>query len=223
MTTRGTTTTTNNADSPPSPTRGSSGSTIKGTPTGREQGRRHPTAGAGADSLSRVPPPLLHSLRESFSVLDRSNTGTVTAAHVTETLSQLGLDDSAAAYLPPGSSSINLSTYLNTLSSLIAPLSQPAELLAAFEAFDDDDSGQIDLEDLKDALLHTAPEAGERRLTERDIDSVVHGFSGRRAFGKSTGLGKAGNKKGDVFRYQDFVSGITGGPEAKEGGAKMAS
>ncbi|KAF2756555.1 hypothetical protein EJ05DRAFT_67511 [Pseudovirgaria hyperparasitica] len=221
-TTRGTTAP---PDVPASPTRTTSNfsdatvrplqATPRGTPTRDTFGGR---AGGSADNITKVPAPLLHSLRESFSVLDRSNSGTVSNADVSATLTQLGLDSTSQAYLPPASSPINLSTYLNTLSSLIAPLSQPSELLAAFAAFDDDDSGQIDLEELKDALMHTAPEPGERRLSEREFESVVGDFSGRRAFGKG-GMGKS--KRGDVFRYQEFVGGIVGGADGKDGG-KMA-
>jgi Ca2+-binding EF-hand superfamily protein len=153
-------------------------------------------------------------MRESFSVLDRDNNGNVDTSDVADMLSQLGLSatpSSLAEYFN-GAQSINLATYLNTLSELLSGLSHPSELGAAFEAFDDGDDGQIDLADLKDALLHTAPEPGERKLTEREIDMVVEGFSGRRAFGKSgKGLGR-----GEVFRYQEFVASITGGASSGE-------
>jgi len=162
------------------------------------------------DALSKIPAPLLHSMRESFSVLDRDNSGSVNSADVADMLSQLGLSatpSTLAHYFPDGATSINLATYLNTLSDMLSVLSQPSELNAAFEAFDDGDDGQIDLGELKDALLHTAPEPGEQRLTEREIDMVVDSFSGRRAFGKgSRGLGR-----GEVFRYQEFVASVTGG------------
>ncbi|KAF2197871.1 hypothetical protein GQ43DRAFT_423670 [Delitschia confertaspora ATCC 74209] len=163
-----------------------------------------------SDSLSHIPPPLLHSMRESFSVLDRGNSGSVNADDVADMLSQLGLTASPASlstYFPSGTQTMNLATYLHTLADLLSGLSHPSELNAAFEAFDDDDSGQIDLGELKDALFHTAPEAGEKRLTEREIDMVVDGFSGRRAFGKG---GKSFGR-GEVFRYGEFVASVTGG------------
>lgn len=81
-------------------------------------------------------------------------------------------------------------------------------MLSAFSAFDEDDSGQIDVGELRDALLHTAPEQGETALTEREIDTVLAGFMGRRAFGKmSGGVGK----RGEVFKYNDFVGSLAGG------------
>jgi Ca2+-binding EF-hand superfamily protein len=165
-------------------------------------------------------------MRESFSVLDRSNTGTIAAADVADMLSQLGLDSSPAslsAYFPAGQHTMNLATYLNTLAGLLAPLSHPSELNAAFSAFDDDDSGQVDLAELKDALLHTAPEPGETKLSEREIDKVVVGFSGRKAFskgGKGMGLGGQGGR-GEVFRYNEFVASVTGGGAAGDGKAQV--
>lgn len=158
-------------------------------------------------------------MRESFAVLDRSNTGTVTPADVSDMLNQLGLDSapsSLAAFFPSSSGGvsstsgggINLATYLNSLASSLAPLSDPNELLAAFSAFDNDDSGQIAIDELRDALVHTAPEPGEERLSEREIDSVVEGFSGRRAFGKGQ-MNKSGGRE-EVFRYREFVAGVSG-------------
>jgi len=116
---------------------------------------------------------------------------------------------------------MNLSSYLNTLSSLLAPLSSTSELNAAFAAFDLDDSGQVDVHELRNALLHTAPEAGERALTERDINTVMEGFSGRREFSK--GMGKDGGKRGEVFRYTDFVGAIAGGGKASSEAGGLVS
>ena len=140
--------------------------------------------------------------------MDRDNDGNVNSADVADVLSQLGLSatpSQLSAYFN-GAQSINLATYLNTLSELLGSLSQANELSAAFEAFDDGDDGQIDLAELKDALLHTAPEAGEQRLTEREIDMVMEGFSARRALSK----GGKSLARGEVFRYQDFMSSLTG-------------
>lgn len=102
---------------------------------------------------------------------------------------------------------MTLAVFLNSLATSLAAMSPSAELLNAFSAFDDDDSGQIDLGELRDALLHTAPEPGERALSEREVDEVMAGFTGRRAFSKSNG-GKG--KRGEVFRYQEFVTGVSG-------------
>lgn len=113
------------------------------------------------------------------------------------------------SFFPPSTpQTVTLPAYLNSLASLLSSLSPSSELLNAFSAFDEDDSGQVDLAELRDALLHTSPEPGEKPLTERDIDSVMNGFTGRRAFSKqSSSMGK----RGEVFKYQEFVANITGG------------
>ncbi|KAF2867902.1 hypothetical protein BDV95DRAFT_526974 [Massariosphaeria phaeospora] len=204
------------------------GASSASTPPPPERALERPVRPAAAprtnssDALSKLPAPLLHSMRESFSVLDRNNSGSVNSADVADMLSQLGLSatpSTLASYFPSGSQSINLATYLNTLSELLSALSHPNEMNAAFEAFDDGDDGQIDLAELKDALLHTAPEPGERKLTEREIDMVVEGFSGRRAFGK----GGKGLGRGEVFRYQEFVASVTGGGNGGDNGANPAA
>lgn len=102
---------------------------------------------------------------------------------------------------------------MNTFASLLAPLSRPEELEAAFSAFDADDSGQVDVAELRSALLQTSPEPGERKLTERDINSVLGDFSGRRAFKR--GMGNDAGKRGDVFRYGEFIGSISGADAAK--------
>lgn len=160
-------------------------------------------------------------MRESFEVLDSNTTGAVNSAAVSEMLSQLGLDNNPAAlkdFFPPSSPpQLNLARYLDVLSGPLADMSQPDELRAAFEAFDVDDSGQIDVSVLKDALLHTAPQPGEDmiRFSEREVDGILNEFTSRRAFG-SKGI-HASKGKGDVFRYRDFMANISGGGATNNG------
>lgn len=125
---------------------------------------------------------------------------------------QIGLSANSsdlATYFPPsGQRDISLPQFLNSIATLLASLSPSSELLSAFSAFDEDDSGQIDLAEMRDALIHTAPEPGEKPLTEKEIDKVMAGFTGRRAFSKnSSGMGK----RGEVFKYQEFVANVAGG------------
>ncbi|KAL2018894.1 hypothetical protein VTK56DRAFT_10261 [Thermocarpiscus australiensis] len=177
-------------------------------------------AGHGS-ALSRLQPSQVRTLREGFQILDRDSDGAVTREDVIDMLNQLGLPSNAAdvsQFFPTSApQTMTLATFLNSISASLAALSPSAELLSAFSAFDDDDSGQIDLAELRDALLNTAPEAGQQRLTAPDVDKVIAGFTGRRAFSKSKagGLGK----RGEVFRYQDFVNTIFGG----NGGGEQAS
>lgn len=113
---------------------------------------------------------------------------------------------------------MTIAMFLNSISAALAALSPSSELLSAFSAFDDDDSGQVDLAELRDALLNTAPEPGQQPLMAMDVDKVIAGFTGRRAFTKSTAAGGLG-RRGEVFRYHDFVNTIIGG----NGGAEQDS
>ncbi|KKF96421.1 Myosin regulatory light chain 1 [Ceratocystis platani] len=156
--------------------------------------RKTVNAVSNANALSQLQPAQVRTLREGFQILDRDSDGFVNREDVADMLNQLGLPA--------------------TPSDVVAFF--PTELLSAFSAFDDDDSGQIDLAELKDALLNTVPEAGERPLKETEIDQVINGFTARRAFSKKSmaaaGLGGLG-KRNEVFKYQEFVNNgmINGG------------
>ncbi|KAI9839145.1 MAG: hypothetical protein M1819_003138 [Sarea resinae] len=210
---RGLTPTAASRELPASPTRAASAAGNDSPLRSRQEFR--------GDAMSRLNPQQLREMRESFQLLDRDGDGQVTREDVVDMLSNLGQDSSAssvAKFFPSGSpQTVSLPNFLNTLATLLAPLSPPTELTSAFEAFDDDDSGQIDLAELRDALLHTSPEAGETPLTHRDVEKVVSAFSGRRAFAKH-GVGK----KGEVFRYREFVGAVGGGP-AVDGAAAVAA
>jgi hypothetical protein len=112
---------------------------------------------------------------------------------------------------------MNFPTFLNTLSQLMAPMSSSQELLNALAAFDDDDNGQVDVAELRDALLHTAPDDGGVPLTEQQIDEVFNGFTGRRAFGGRGAMSGGMGKRGEVFQYHDFVRSVVGGENANNG------
>lgn len=162
-------------------------------------------------------------MREAFSVLDHNNTGTISQSDIDETLASLGITDSSQFFPPGAPQTLSLPQYLSQLADILVDISPQQELLNAFSAFDDDDSGQIDVAELRDALLHTAPVAGDRGPTGADIEAVLggnSGFTGRRLFprngvsaGGTKGLGATNriNKTGNVFRYQEFVGSLTGG------------
>ncbi|KAK5171873.1 uncharacterized protein LTR77_003510 [Saxophila tyrrhenica] len=170
---------------------------------------------SNSTAYKNVPHTLLHSMRESFEVLDPNSTNTITSAEVSSMLDQMGMSSRPADlcdFFPPNApSNLNLARYLDMLSAPLAELSPPDELKAAFEAFDVDDSGQIDVTELRRALLNTAPEPGEEviDLSEREVDSVIGEFVGRRAFG-AKGM-NAAKGKGEVFRWREFMGAVTGG------------
>ncbi|KAI1502684.1 EF-hand [Biscogniauxia marginata] len=191
-----------------------------GSPTAQKsQARAAPTQSIGhGNALSHLQPAQVRVLRESFQILDRDSDGVVNREDVVEMLTQLGLPAGThelSPFFPPaGPQTMTLAVFLNSIAATLASMSPSAELLSAFSAFDEDDSGQVDLGELRDALLHTAPEPGVRALTPAEVDRIIGGFSGRRAFSKSMagGLGK----RGEVFRYQEFVNSIVGGNGSSE-------
>jgi len=216
---------------PPSPSKHDANS-FSISATARDQRWSSSSTLSHGDNLSKIPPQLLHSMRESFSVLDSNSTGTITASSVAETLQSLGLqENNISQFFPPGQPpQLSLPQYLNQLANILVGLSPQQELLNAFSAFDDDDSGQIDVVELRKALLDTPPDAGERALTERDVDKAMEGFTGRRILGRSAigiagvrGLNSPAPKRGgEVFRYHDFVGNLTGGPAMDAGQVQSA-
>jgi Ca2+-binding EF-hand superfamily protein len=205
---------------PPQPSKPES-SAFSISAAARSPARFNNTQSAQADNLSKLPPQLLHSMRESFSVLDSNSTGSINAASVVETLQSLGLQEqNTSQFFPPGRpQQLSLPQYLNQLANILVNLSPQQELLNAFAAFDDDDSGQVDVAELRDALLNTAPDTGERALSDKHVDNALEGFTGRRILGRHAvgiagvrGLNEPANKKnGEVFRYQEFIANLMGG------------
>ncbi|KAL2271872.1 hypothetical protein VTJ83DRAFT_1243 [Remersonia thermophila] len=204
------------------------GTTTHGFPL-RPTPRPMSSSGGGVaphgNALSKLQPSQVRAMREAFQILDRDSDGMVNREDVVDMLNQLGLPSTpadVAHFFPPSSpSTITMAVFLNSIASSLVELSPSAELLNAFSAFDDDDSGQIDVAELRDALLHTAPEPGQDKLTALDVEKVIAGFTGRRAFGRSNTVLGSATKRGEVFRYQEFVNTINGangaGDKAGEG------
>ncbi|KAL6715598.1 hypothetical protein ACLMJK_006559 [Lecanora helva] len=174
-------------------------------------------------TISTLPPTQLRLLRESFQILDRDNDGLIIPSDIADMLSQLSLPSHTQEinrFFPPTSSgpqqTTSLPTFLSTLSTLLAPLSSQQELLNAFAAFDERDSGEIDVGELRDAVLNTKTEAGEMGLSAGEVEEAMGGFVGKRAFGKDVGKG-AGSGRGEVFRYREWVGGLMGASEEKDG------
>ncbi|KEZ42578.1 hypothetical protein SAPIO_CDS5810 [Scedosporium apiospermum] len=173
------------------------------------------------NALSKLQPSQVRTLREGFQILDRDSDGVVNRDDVADMLNQLGLpsgpSDVARFFPPSAPQTMTMPLFLNSLATTLAAMSPSPELLSAFSAFDVDDSGQIDLAELREALLNTAPEPGERPLTEAEVNMVLSGFTGRRAFNRHMNPGRGG--RNEVFKYQDFVHSImgsNGGSESEE-------
>lgn len=141
-------------------------------------------------------------------------------------LGQLGLPSGSSdigRFFPPSKpQTMTLAAFLNSLAESLAVLSPSTELLSAFSAFDEDDSGQIDWAELRDALLNTPPEAGQSALSGAEVDKVVEGFTGRRAFNRNMNAHLSA-RRGEVFKYQEFVHSIMGSNGGSEGGSHERS
>ncbi|KAL7921924.1 hypothetical protein ACQKWADRAFT_293898 [Trichoderma austrokoningii] len=176
----------------------------------------------GSNALSQLQPTQVRTLRDGFQILDRDCDGVVNREDVADMLGQLGLPSGSSdigRFFPPSKpQTITLAAFLNSLAESLALLSPNTELLSAFSAFDDDDSGQIDWAELRDALLNTPPEAGQSALSAAEVDKVVDGFTGRRAFNRNMNAHLSA-RRGEVFRYQEFVHSIMGSNGGAEGGA----
>lgn len=190
------------------------------------------------NALSELQPQQVRTLRDGFQILDRDCDGVVNREDVADMLSQLGetspaiemlriLSDNplglpsspadVSKFFPPSApQTIALAAFLNSVAEVLAALSSSAELLSAFSAFDDDDSGQVDLAELRNALLETSPEPGEQALTVGEVDKIMNGFTGRRAFNRNMNA-HLGAKRGEVFKYQEFVNSIMGSGNGMEG------
>ncbi|KAG4031179.1 hypothetical protein MFRU_010g03040 [Monilinia fructicola] len=198
----------------PSPTKGAKTSPGFGGPL------RSASYGSDDNALSKLSQAQVREMREAFQILDRDSDGQVGREDVADMLTQLGLSSNAselASYFPPPTpQTVTLPTFLNSLATLLSTLSPTAELLDAFSAFDEDDSGQADYAELRDALIHTAPDPGVKPLTDREVDRIMGGFTSRKALSKHMGA-MGGARRQDVFKYQEFVANVAGGsgPDGK--------
>ncbi|RYO96551.1 hypothetical protein DL766_005752 [Monosporascus sp. MC13-8B] len=185
------------------------------------------TQSASANALSQLQPAQMRVLRDAFQVLDRDSDGVVNREDVADMLGQLGRptnpSDLSEFFPPGGPQTMTLAVFLNSIAASLAAMSPAAELLSALAAFDDDDSGQADLVELRDALVRTAPEPDERALTPAEVDKIVQGFSGRRAFTKQSVSAAGAAKRGEVFRYREFVNSIVGGGGGAEPNSNEAA
>ncbi|KAK4078758.1 uncharacterized protein Triagg1_3089 [Trichoderma aggressivum f. europaeum] len=180
----------------------------------------------GSSALSQLQPTQVRTLRDGFQILDRDCDGIVNREDVADMLGQLGLPSGSSdigRFFPPSKpQTMTLAAFLNSLAESLAVLSPSTELLSAFSAFDEDDSGQIDWAELRDALLNTPPEAGQSALSAAEVDKVVEGFTGRRAFNRNMNAHLSA-RRGEVFKYQEFVHSIMGSNGGSEGGSHERS
>lgn len=166
-------------------------------------------------AITKLSPIQLREVRDAFQVLDRDHDGQVDPEDIAVMLSSLGLDANEASlasfFQQDMPQSINLPVFLTIIAELLEPFPPSTELENALAAFDEDDSGLIDLADLREALVQTNPaENGSDRssLTENQLYEVVRDFTSSSALPRTPASKRLMRR--EVFRYQEFVSNITG-------------
>ena len=158
----------------------------------------HRTPSGSLNQLSVVQ---ISQLKESFTLIDKDGDGVISPDDLSAMLSSLGLDSSPAAvaeHLAAAPSPFGLASYLTHLSQHLSLLSPISDLLAAFEAFDENDDGIIDVGELRSALTGM----GER-MSDAEVDRALRGFTRRR------GLKRGGGGE-EEFRYREFVDLLAG-------------
>ncbi|KAK9369702.1 hypothetical protein V1509DRAFT_618863 [Lipomyces kononenkoae] len=133
----------------------------------------------------------INQIKETFTMLDNDRDGIVSAGDLEQMLTYLGQypsSDTINDMMARMPSPLQFPSYLTAMSSILCQFSSKEELVTAFSAFDDDDSGQADSQELRDALI----EAG---VSAADIDKCFKPYI-------KFSLGK------DRLLYKDLVDGL---------------
>ncbi|KAK9458819.1 EF-hand [Lipomyces oligophaga] len=143
-------------------------------------------------TFTQVTQSQINQIKESFTMLDGDRDGVISRGDLEQMLSSLGQIPSSATIdkmMSNMPTPLQFPTYLTTMSSILARFSNnKEELIKAFSAFDDDDCGQADAEDLKEALI-------ESGLTSDQIDRCFKPYL-------KDSRGK------EKLAYKDLVNGI---------------
>jgi len=89
---------------------------------------------------------------------------------------------------------VDFPVFLTYITSLKSQISSREDLIGAFTSFDENDSGYIDFEDLKNGLMNSGPE----RITEEQVNIALKGF-----------VEKTGKNKGKIS-YVKFLDAMMG-------------
>ncbi|GAA5868789.1 hypothetical protein JCM3774_003895 [Rhodotorula dairenensis] len=133
--------------------------------------RRHPRESSGAYTV--FDPQQVQVFREAFNLCDQDGDGIISKSDLEGLLASLGQPVTPAKLSSllstPTSTPLNFTTFVTLLASHLSPLDPEPELLTAFESFDENESGFVAVEDLKQALA-----SGREGLSEEEIDALLH-------------------------------------------------
>ena len=152
-------------------------------------------------------------MRDIFAILDKDGDGVICPSELGSMLyslgrktstsllrdftNRVGLDSSTSALRNMVShlgGPLEFPAFLTYITRLKSEISSCEDLIRAFTAFDENDSGYINFEDVKNCLMTTGPE----RMSEEQVDVALRNF-----------VEKTGMNKGKVA-YTKFLSSVVG-------------
>lgn len=134
--------------------------------------------------FNQLSPSQIQELKEAFNLLDKDADGIVNEEDLEEMLVSLGRDPKDGEVqemlnlLPQP---LTFASFLTGMSSHLCDLSSKTDLLTAFSAFSNDDSGMVNVEDLVQELMSVGMSKEEARDSLEDF-TVKSGFSGKTDF-----------------------------------------
>ncbi|KAJ7675385.1 hypothetical protein B0H17DRAFT_945970 [Mycena rosella] len=144
----------------------------------KSRARREPS---GVFSLFQAPQ--IQQFKEAFQLIDHDKDGWVGESDLRQIFASLGISPSAATMdellrarpgdapaASVGERGVNFTMFLTMMSERLFEFDTEAELLEAFESFDEADSGFVRVEEMRKWLS----EVGER-MGEREIDKLLKG------------------------------------------------
>ncbi|CCJ29537.1 unnamed protein product [Pneumocystis jirovecii] len=138
----------------------------------------------------------INELKESFTLLDKNGNGVIEKEDLQAMLISLGQDSSTSdisymlSLMP---SPLNFAAYLTFFSTHLSAISPREEIIDAFRTFDENNSGKVNLNELKDALMTMGS-----RMSEEQVNNALKRFV-----------------SGNYILYRDLVNALAGTEEQK--------
>ncbi|KAJ3023582.1 Myosin regulatory light chain 12B [Thoreauomyces humboldtii] len=128
------------------------------------------------------------SFKEAFSLIDHDSDGFIDKEDLKDMLSSLGqpaTDEAVEAMMQEAPGTINFTMFLTLMGEKMSGTDPEAEILAAFEAFDEGKTGTVDADVLRECMTSMGD-----RFTDEEVDVMFKGSP-------------VGDKNG--FNYREWV------------------
>ncbi|KAJ3180762.1 Myosin regulatory light chain 12B [Geranomyces variabilis] len=115
----------------------------------------------------------ISAFKETFSLIDHDSDGFIDREDLKDMLSSLGqpaTDDAVDAMINEAPGSINFTMFLTLMGEKMSGTDPEAEILAAFEAFDEGKTGHVDAELLRENMVGMGD-----RFTHEEVDIMFKG------------------------------------------------